>query len=62
MAFAANAVGVHRLCGQRNDKMSTCRQCWPFVNRFEGGNTVSYEKSLVLMGDNEGTDSHVVVG
>ena len=25
---------LHRLCGQRNDKMSTCRRCQPFVNRI----------------------------
>ena len=24
-------TALHRLCRQRNDKMSTCRRCWPFV-------------------------------
>ena len=35
-------TALHRLCGPRNDKMSTCRQCWP--TEFESGNTASYEK------------------
>ena len=27
-------TALHRLCRQPNDKMSTCRRCWPFVNRI----------------------------
>ena len=25
-------TALHRLYGHRNDKISTCRRCWPFVN------------------------------
>ena len=33
-------TALHRQCRQPNDKMITCRRCWP----FESGNTMSYEK------------------
>ena len=58
MAFAANAVGVHRLCGQRNDKMSTVLA---IRQQKSKAGTQRVTRSLVLMSDNEGTDSHAMV-
>ena len=48
----------HRLCKQLNDKLSACRRCWRFGNGLSNTITLQIPRSLTLVGDDAGCQSH----
>ena len=48
----------HRPCRQLNDELSACRRCWRFGNGLSNMITLQVPRSLALVGDDAGCQSH----